>query len=107
MEPDIPGAIHDLGQIASQLETLLEWEKLAEQEQDSRPLPPFRLSHHNRDDIIDSYSQFLDLRSGIQRIMRDRASLIPEGAADAWYQQMTALDHRMYQLKIMDRFIKP
>ncbi|MCB9852821.1 MAG: hypothetical protein H6819_06975 [Phycisphaerales bacterium] len=107
MEPDIPGALCDLEKLADHLATLLEWEKLAEQEHDSRALPPFRLEHHNREDIIDLYSQFLELRSGIQRVIDEHDPMIPGDNRDTWNRRITALDLRVRQLGIMEKFIRP
>lgn len=107
MELDISGALKDLEGVVIHLATLLEWDKLAEQEHDSRALPPFRLQNHNREDIIDLYSQFLDLRNGVQRAMENRTSLIPDELHDSWKERLQALDQRVRRLRIMETFIRP
>ncbi|MBK8270284.1 MAG: hypothetical protein IPK83_19110 [Planctomycetes bacterium] len=107
MELDVPGTLKDLESVAAHLATLLELDQLAEQERDSRALPPFRLQDHNREDIVDLYSQFLNLRTGIHAVLDSQSLLIPDEDRESWKERLWALEQQVRRLRIMERFIRP
>ena len=107
MELDVPGTLKDLESVAAHLATLLEWDQLAEQERDTRALPPFRLQNHNREDIIDLYSQFLCLRTGIHAVLESRSLLIPDEQREPWKERLLVLEQKVRGLRILERFIRP
>jgi hypothetical protein len=104
---DIPGALRDLGTVADRLATLLEWEKLAEQERGSRALPPFRLADHNRKDILDLYGRFLSLGTCVSNILERMNHQFPPEQAEYWWEQLRQLQQRVEGFGIIDKFIKP
>jgi hypothetical protein len=107
MNVDLASGLRELGQVADRLATLLEWEKLAQQERDHRPLPPLRLPEHNRKDILDVYGWFLSLSASIRKFLEHSESAYPAEQAERWWRQLRELEHRVQRFNIIDEFIKP
>lgn len=107
MNIDIPGALHELSSVADRLMALLEWDRLAQEERGTSALPPFHIRDHNRRDIIDLYSAFLNLRETLQRVLEQSAFEYPAEERDLWLRTLREMNDRVSSQEIMQRFIRP
>ena len=107
MQIDISGALRDLAKVADRIAELLEWEKLAQQERRPHVPPAFQLCDHNRKDIIDLYSWFLNLSMSAHEVLDSSDFEIPEEQRGRWQRRLRELEKRVDDCRIIDRFIKP
>lgn len=107
MHVDISGGLRDLGKVADRIATLLEWEKLAEQERGSRALPPFRLRDHNREDIIELYGHFINLSKTLHAVLDGADVGFTSEQWKLWSQRLRELDQRVRGFDIIQKYIKP
>lgn len=107
MQADIPGALLDLQRVAERLEELLEWHRLAQQEQRPHVPPAFQLRDHVTDELIGLYSAFLTLSGTTHRALDDPSLSDGHEQAGRWQHELRILERRVAQCRIGERFIRP
>ncbi|MCC6359271.1 MAG: hypothetical protein IT450_11045 [Phycisphaerales bacterium] len=100
MQPDIPGALHELDRVANRIEELLEWNELAQNEHRTGIPPSFQFRNHLSGEIVSLYSAFLVLSRTVHRVL-DRD--LPEPHSN-FRLELSLLEERVANWQIGKRF---
>jgi hypothetical protein len=107
MQPDIRGALRELGVVADRIAELLEWEQLAQHERRPDRPPAFQLRDHLPEEIVGLYSAFLTLSSSAHRALAVITAPGDLEQAALWRRELLQLEHRVMGWRINERFIRP
>jgi len=98
MQPNIPAALRDLRHTADQIEVLLEWQKLAEQEQRRLCANSFHLYNDGQDDLYTLRAHFMSVHWEICEEMKRRGLKVSEKERRHWQRELESLEQRIASL---------
>ena len=106
MESEICAAIRELGRLADRLGAPVEWDKLAEEQHGSPSLPPFRMREHYRQEILDMYWEFFQLRNQVQAMLNrvDIGGTLEQRAQ--WRRELASIESRTQHIDQIERYIR-
>ena len=103
---DVPAALHELSDVSNRIAELIEWMKLAEQE-DQSPFPSaVRPADDLEGDLRAMYGWFVSLSARIQDALIPTNVTGQNDQRDGWFRRLTVL-HRRVDSSGVRRWISP
>jgi len=108
---DVEGGLRQLSALRKRMGELIEWDKLAEQEQRPHQAPAFEihtsLRRGLREDLRSFYGFSLSLAIDIGEVLSRYDFVCTLGDRERWRRRLARLEDELANLRVWEKFIKP